>query len=404
MARPLRVAHIITKLAVGGAQESALVTLTGLDAEAFDQWLVCGTEVDDEGSLRPAADEAGVRVVDVPCLVRAVSPVADLRAVAALRDHFRRERPDIVHTHSSKAGFIGRAAARSAGIPVVVHSVHGWSFHPEMRPSLRRAVVAAERIAARGTTVLVHEGVPDRAKGLDQGIGDPGQYVLVRNGIDLGAFSAEVDDVEPGQVRRSLGVPDGAWLLGTVGRLADQKAPLAMVDAVAPLMKGSRDLWFVWVGDGPLRDAVAEKAAALGIAPRFRLAGVRRDVPAVLRAMDTFVLSSLWEGLPRTVTEAMASSVPVVATAVDGVAEVVDDGVSGLLVPPHDAGALGRAIQRVREDDGLRARLAAAGVGRAQEFDRSEMLRRLADLYRGLAGGSTPAEVAAGWSSTPAWS
>lgn len=400
--RPIRVAQVITKLAVGGAQESAVTALVGLDSSEFDQWLVCGTDVDDEGNLRAEIEARGARVVEDPDLVRAPSPRRDVRAVRALRDHFRSERPDVVHTHSSKAGLVGRTAARLAGVPVVVHSIHGWSFNPEMGRPAQAAIVAAERAAARMTTALVHVAVSDRDKGLDRDIGRPGQYVLVRNGIDLDAFAAGGHDRSA--ARRLLGVPDDAWLMGTVGRLADQKAPLAMVDAVAPLLAADPRARFVWVGDGPLRGQTIERATRAGVADQFVLAGVRRDVPAVLRALDVFALSSLWEGLPRTVTEAMASGLPVVATAVDGVAEVVEDGVSGLVVPPHDAPALGRALQRVRDDDRLRARIADAGSARSREFDRREMLHRLASLYRGSVDGISPAEIAAGWTRETAWS
>lgn len=380
--RPRRVDQVITKLAVGGAQESVLVTCRELDGARYRQVLLTGPEVDEEGDLFDEARASGVDVVVVPSLVRSVDPRRDVGAVADLARRFRAARPDIVHTHSSKAGIIGRVAAVVAGVPVVVHSVHGWSFHDQMHPAARAVIVAVERIVARWTDVLVVEATTDLEKGLAAGIGRREQYSLIRNGIDLARFTEE--PASQADARRAIGVPDDVRLVGTIGRLAPQKHPLAMVEAMAEVVAHRPGTRFAWIGDGPLRAETEARAAELGIGGAFEVLGVRRDVPRALRALDVFALSSLWEGLPRTVTEAMASNVPVVATAVDGLAEAIVPGESGLLVAPDDPPALARAIERVLDDDDLAARLRAGGRDRAWEFDRREMIARLDDLYGGL--------------------
>jgi|GEM_PF-30144 len=385
--KPTSVVHIITKFAVGGAQESALATLQGLPAREFGQLLICGTEVDAEGSLLREARETGIQIELEPALVREISPAADLKATWRISRRLRRIRPDIVHTHSSKAGLIGRVAARVARVPHVVHSVHGWSFNDQMARGVRATYVAAERIAARMTDALIVESSTDLPKGLGRRIGSADKYVLIRNGIDLARFENVNRDDARRRVRAELNIPIDAWVAGSVGRLADQKDPLLMVEAFVHVTQRVKNAHFVWVGDGPLRHDVERHARALGVAESFHLAGVRRDVPDVLASFDAFALSSRWEGLPRTVTEAMTVALPVVATSVDGTVEAVDDGVNGFLVPSGDADALGAALVRLAADRGLAERLGEAGRARSRWFSRDVMNEDVATLYRRLLAG-----------------
>lgn len=380
--RPL-VVHVITKLAVGGAQQTALDLCEGLPADEWDLVLLAGPDADAEGSLAKEAQRRGIRVVHVPHLSRAVRPHRDVLATVWLLRWFRRHRPDIVHTHSSKAGALGRFAAWVAGVPTVVHSVHGWSFAPAMRPAVRRIIVGVERALARRTTRLVVVTSVDRDKGLAAGIGRPDQYRLIHNGIDLSAFR----DVREDGVREELGLPSEATLVGTVGRLVEQKNPLGMVDAMASVLHDEPDARFVWVGDGPLRGAVEERVRLNGLDDRFLIVGVRNDVPRWVGALDVFVLSSRWEGLPRTVTEAMAAGVPVVATAVGGVIEAVEDGRTGLLVPPGDPALLADRVRKVLHQPELAMALADAGRARARDFDRQTMIECVGCLYREAGSG-----------------
>jgi glycosyltransferase involved in cell wall biosynthesis len=388
--RPLRVARIITKLAVGGAQQNVLITCHGLPVDRFEQVLAFGPDVDEEGSLRGRAVELGIALHEVPHLVRDVSPIDDTRATVELVRWLRDLRPDLVHTHSSKAGLVGRLAARLARVPVVVHTVHGWSFHDEMSPRLRSATIRAERLAARATDRLVVVTSEDRDKGLAAGIGRPEQYVVIRSAIDLAAFAAPADPVVLAEQRRAaraaLGLPAAVPVVGTVGRLADQKDPETWLAAARLVVDAVPDVRFVWIGDGPLRPAVEAAVRRADLHGSVVLAGVRGDVPRLLRALDVFALSSRWEGLPRTVVEAMASGVPVAATAVDGVVEVIDDGRTGRLVPPGDPAALARAVTTLLDDPPRRDAIGSAATERVREFDAAEMLARLERLYQEVAG------------------
>lgn len=377
MSLPLRVSHVITKMALGGAQESALVTCEGLDPGRYRQVLFTGIEQDDEGTMFAEAEARGVTVSLAPELVRAIRPWRDRRAASRLAQRLEWAGTQLVHTHSSKAGLVGRMAAHQLGLPVI-HSVHGWSFNDEMSPALRRAVIASERWAAKRTSALVVEATPDLAKGLDAGIGRPDQYHLIRNGIDLSAVRFDPDG--GARIRAELGIGRSP-LVGTVGRLADQKDPLAMVAMVSRLVADGVDAHFAWVGDGPLRPAVEAAIAEAGLVQRFHLLGVRRDIDVLLSAFDVFALSSLWEGLPRTVTEAMAVGTPVAATAVDGCAEIITDGKNGLLVPPSRPSELAAAVERLLGEPDAAAAMAERARVEVQGWDRAIMLRQISDLY-----------------------
>lgn len=377
----IRVCEVITRLIVGGAQETAILTCARLDPDAFDASLVTGPQTGPEGSLHGWARELGVVLEVEPSLVRELSLLNELRALFRLWRRFRRERPDVVHTHSSKAGILGRLAARLAGVPAVVHTVHGWSFHEHMPRWERRMYVRLERLAARWTDRFVLVTERDRAKGLSVGIGRPERYSTIRSGVDLAPYRTG----DGSGFRAELGIPGRAPVVGTVARLSPQKDPIGFVDAGAEVLEKRPEAHLVFVGDGPMRPEVERRAAELGVADRLHLPGIRRDVPDVVAAFDVFIASSLWEGLPRTVIQAMAAGVPVVASSVDGIAEAVTDGTSGLLVPPGDRRALAEAVLRVLEDTDLAGRLADDGRARAEDFSEGTMIERLEGLYRELA-------------------
>jgi glycosyltransferase involved in cell wall biosynthesis len=386
---PLRVCNVITHLEVGGATEAAINACAHVDAEQFTTILVCGPSPAGERDARPQADELGVDVVVVPELVRPVRPQRDLAALRALRRTIRRWRADVVHTHSSKAGFVGRLAARREGVAGVVHTVHGWSFHDHMPRVTRALYVGLERRAARWTDRIVTVSELDREKGLAAGIGDPDQYAVVHELNDVAAFLA---DHEREDARRRLGMEGADPIVGTLGRLSDQKDPATFVRAAAAVSVEVPAARFVMIGDGPLRRDVERLAADLGLGERFVVTGVRRDVAEVLSGLDVFVLTSRWEGMPLVLPQAMASAVPAVASSVDGNRELVRDGVNGLVAPPGAADAFAERVLRLLRDRGLRARLVAAGRQTAEQFTLGVTVPQLERVYR-EAVGSAPTEA-----------
>ena len=381
-----KVFNVITKLAVGGAQETALSYCSQLDPDRWAMTLVTGPELSPEGDLFEEARRRGVPVLTVPSLRRPIRPLADAKAVVELVRLFRRERPDIVHTHSSKAGLVGRLAARIAGVPVVVHTVHGWSFHEGMSPPARAVAVALERLAARWTWPLVVVCEVDAEIGVAAGIGHPAQYTVIRSAVDVGRLRRAAGS--RASARAALGIPEGVPVAGTVTRLCRQKDPETLLRAARLAAELRPDTRFVVVGDGPLRPQVERLLDELELRDHVTLLGRRSDVDALLPGFDAFVLSSRWEGLPRVVVEAMAVGVPVVSTDVGGIAEAVEDQVSGLLVPPGDSVSLANALVRALAEPGLGARLRSTAATRVDEFDIGVMTDSLDDLYSGLLAGS----------------
>ena len=376
MSGPVRVLHVITRLELGGAQGNTLHTVATLDRSAFSPGLAWGPGDRLDGRARTLA---GVALFEVPALVRPPAPRSDLEAFHELRRIIRVWRPSIVHTHSSKAGILGRAAARAERVPAIVHSIHGFGFTPLQPAPLRGLFLALERMAGRWTDAFVVVAVRHRELGAMLGVLDPDRTRVIRSGIGLAAYRTASGG--PG-LRRRLGIPDRAPLVVQVGNLKPQKAPLDFVRVAAIVARRLPEARFLLAGDGPLRSRAERLAERLGLGDRLAMPGWIDDVPAVLDAADAAVLTSRHEGLPRAVVEALAAGVPVVATAVDGTPEVVRHGENGFLVPPGDVEALAAGVVRLLEDRALRRRMAAAAPRNLEAFDIDRMVREQEALYR----------------------
>lgn len=371
------VCHIITKLELGGAQQNTLFTLTHLNRERFRPILVSG----EAGILdREAEALLGPDYHHVPELVRDLRPREDIRALLALIKLLQRLNPMIVHTHSSKAGIIGRLAAWAAGVPVVIHSIHGFGFTRYQHPLHRRLLIGAERSAAKVTTKFFAVSRANRAEGIAEGLFSPDQCLVIRSGIDIHAIQNTAVDTDA--KKRELGFNPAQPLIGMVASMKPQKAPLDLIRAAALVQRAHPNVGVVVVGDGELRPAVEAEADRLGVSARMKLLGWRRDVWEILRCLDVFVLTSLWEGLPRVYLEALTAGVPVVGTRVDGADEVIRNGENGYLVDPGDVAGIAARVQWLLDDRDARAamgRRAAASL--SMEFDIYEMVRRQEQEY-----------------------
>ncbi|HZN54360.1 MAG TPA: glycosyltransferase family 4 protein [Candidatus Polarisedimenticolaceae bacterium] len=388
--RPV-VVHLITRLELGGAQQNTLYCLEHHDRERFavGLWAGAGGILDERAR---AIRDADVRIL--PWLRHPIAPARDAAALFRLASML--DGVDLVHTHSSKAGILGRAAARLAGTPGVVHTVHGWSFNETQSAATRRAFVELERQAARATDRIVCVSAADRETGLSLGIGEPSRYRILRSGIDRSLYAQQPGAREA--ARAALGFGPGDVVVGSITNLKPQKAPLDFIEAARLAIAREPRLRFFAAGDGELRRAAEERIAAAGLGHAVRLLGWREDVAELLAAMDLFVLTSLFEGLPRAVLQAMAASVPVIATDAGGTSEVVGDG-AGILVPRGDPAAVAEAIVSLAADPAGRRRHAAAGAARlGTEFDIASMVARLEDLYEEVLS-TGPAKRSA----TPTW-
>jgi glycosyltransferase involved in cell wall biosynthesis len=371
----VRVLHAITMLELGGAQRNTLDTVASLDRNRFEPALACA----DTGELLPEAR----RLVDVPVielahLRREVRPVADLRALAELRRAIRAFAPTIVHTHSSKAGVLGRLAAHLERVPVVVHSIHGFGFGRHQGAPTRAAFLAAERLAARWTDAFVAVSRANLEAGVGLGLFRRDQARVIRSGIDLAAFRAHTGGEA---VRAELGIPPAVPLVVQVSCLKPQKAPERFVTLAAALAARLPSARFLLVGDGAMRPTLERARARAGLETRLHFAGWRSDLPAIYDGATVVTLTSRFEGLPRVLVESLACGVPVVAMAVDGVGEVVREGINGFLVEEGDVTAMAERVARVLERPELRGRLSAqTGVG-LEAFDREVMVREQEALY-----------------------
>ncbi len=376
------IARLITRLIIGGAQENAILSTERIGPEegVFPTTLLCGSETGPEGSLWEDARKRGVEPRPVPDLIREVDPRRDWAAARWLRDRFEKHPYRIVHTHSSKAGILGRWAAQKAQIPRVVHTIHGWSFHEAQPAHVRRLYIHLERRAARWTDTLVAVSRRDIEKGLANGIGRPEQYRLIRSGVELQPFLAAGADRRA--ARAYAGLPQDVPVVGAVTRLSQQKAPLELVEVMSRVLTAEPTAWGLIVGDGPYRAEVRDRLRPF--ADRLILTGIRRDVAPFMAALDVFLLTSHWEGLPRTLPQAMAARAPIVAYDVDGVREAVAHERTGLVVPPGDVESAAEATLALIRNPDRRLRMAAAGPEMADEFSAERMIGELQALYQGL--------------------
>jgi glycosyltransferase involved in cell wall biosynthesis len=295
----------------------------------------------------------------------------------------RAGRYDVVHTHSSKAGILGRVAAWLARVPVIVHTSHGWGFNPHQPRHVYRLYLSLERICARLSTVIIVVGTPNRDESLALGIGCREQYRLIRSGIEIQSYRDVT--ISRDQARDRLGIPRESFVIGSVGRLGEQKSPLDLLAAFVSVAAAHPEARLVYVGDGPQRGELEAAVARAGLQDRVHLAGLRRDVPELLRAFDVFALASRWEGLPRVFPQAMAAGLPIVATLVDGAPDAITHGENGWLVEVGDMAAMADRLGALAADPVTARRMGAAGRACVEKFSARRMVQDLAELYGQLA-------------------
>lgn len=367
----MHVLHIITRLDVGGSTENTVISATRMPRTEFMCSLISGHTADPPPGVAESLSRAGVPWIQVPHLRRSVHPIADCGALWGLWRLMRTMQPDIVHTHSSKAGFLGRLAARIAGVPHIVHTPHGHIFEGYFSPGRTRAFTALERLAARWTDRIITLSDEEARDHLRHGIGRPEQFVTIPSGVDLDGVQAA------SPVRLVTGGP----VIGAVARLVPVKGLHYLIDAAPDILRRCPDARFLLVGDGEMRPALEAQARSLGLADRIVFTGFREDVPSVIAGTDVVALPSLNEGMGRVLVMAMALGKPIVASRVGGVAELLQNGEAGLLVPPRDAAALAEAILTLLQDPVRALALGQAGRRLAPRYSAEAMLDALAKVY-----------------------
>jgi glycosyltransferase involved in cell wall biosynthesis len=373
----LKICHIITKLELGGAQQNTLYTVGHLDRKRFEPVLIAGKGgiLDSEAAALPQ-----VPTYFVASLGREINPFLDLITLVQLWRILRKERPQVVHTHSSKAGILGRWAARLAGVPVIIHTFHGFAFHDYQSKFVKQFYVLLERLTAAVTDTFIAVTSEDIQKGLAHGIGQKERYRLIRSGIDLSYY--KMLSVNRTVKRRSLGLSDEHGVVTTIGPFKPQKNLFDFVRVAAMVSARVPAARFLIVGDGDQRKDIEALIGEMKLSGIVSLLGWRRDAGEILAASDLFVLTSLWEGLPRSILEAMILGLPVVANAVDGAREIVADGRTGYLVKPGDRERMAADIIKLLQDSALSRQMGECGRGYINnEYDINFMVRQQEDLY-----------------------
>jgi len=331
----IRVAQVVTRF-IAGAGGVALRGALALDPDRYQVTILAG----DGGPLLAQAEAAGLGVVRLRHIVPELDPVRDAKALLELSARLRSGRFDVVHTHSAKAGTLGRIAARRVRVPAIVHTFHGFPFHDFQSRARRGTYLAIERRLGRITDQFLAVGGAVAADAVRLGIASPERIRAIASTVDAGI--PPKTPASRAAARRKLGILPGSKVVGTVGRVDFQKAPQDFVRAVATLNRP--DVVGVWIGGGPLLDQTQRLVDELGLGERFRLLGERNDVAGLLPGLDVFAMSSLYEGLPCALVEAVTCGIPAVATAVNAVPDLIVPGRTGLLVPPARPQLLARAI------------------------------------------------------------
>ena len=386
------IVHIITRLDKGGSSEDTLLTVLGADMDKYDVLLFKGPTFESRMSKEEHASVIadlkrvqfkGIKIVTIPFLVRRVNPAYDLLALIYLFMLLRKEEPAIVHTHTSKAGFLGRLAARLARVPIIVHTPHGHVFFGYFGSLKTGMFILLEKLAAGITDKIVAVTNREKEDYKYYRIAREDKIVVINSGVELGIFR-ELPFGEREDFKRTLGIPDKSLVVGTAGRLEPVKGPEYLIEAAKNVLSKYPQAYFIFAGDGPLRQKLENRAHELGIKNNTLFLGWRRDVTKVISIYDIFAFPSLNEGMGRVLVEAMALGKPIVASDAGGIPDLVTHGINGFLVPPKNPEQLAVYIQILLCDKERRAKMGAEGKARAAKFGKDIMVESIEKLYDAL--------------------
>jgi glycosyltransferase involved in cell wall biosynthesis len=390
----IKVIHVITRFDKGGAAENTFLTVTGLQSMGYEVILVRGLSY--ESNMGPAetkavescledADGKGIQILTIRELVRRIYPLGDLKTLYKLITIFSEEKPHIVHMHTSKAGILGRWAARLAGIHVIIHSPHGHVFWGYFNKWKTRAYIFLERLTATITDRIIMLTSREKKDHLRCHIAHENKFTVIHSGVDLSRFSDAL--VDPDDAKKKLGIPKGTFVVGTVGRLTHIKGHKYLIEAARKILLTRPEMTFIFLGDGELMNDLKAQAASLGIYDKVKFLGWREDVAEVMATFDLFVLPSLNEGMGKVLVEAMAMRKPIIASNVGGIPDLVKNEENGLLVPPEDAEAIARSISILHSHPLKRRAMGEKGKAIAVEYGADAMVQKIDRLYRELVGG-----------------
>src|SRR6266498_3222081 len=380
--RKIRVLLVITRLTIGGDTNVVLDIASHLNTQPhFEAHLAVGPVPDHEIDLTYLANERAIPTKRIPSLVNRINPWVNLRATLELYAHIRQGKYDIVHTHSSVAGVVGRLAAVFARVPVIVHHVHGWGLREDMSKILRTVYLGLERFCARFTDRLIAVSRPTLQKGLAYRICQEDKFVLIYNGIPLENFQQQIDKEK---IYSELGLDPECKIVGMIGRLDKQKNPLDFIRAAAMAAKDYPKVQFLIAGEGSLRQECESLINQLNLASRFFLLGYRNDINKILPVLTMTALSSLWEGLPVVFQESMSAGKPIIANDIEGARDVIINGETGYLVTPHQPREMADRMLNLLNNNELCYKMGINAMQFSERFSSERMLKEIEFLYREL--------------------
>jgi len=385
-----KIVHIITRLDMGGSAQNTLLTCRELSGK-YDTVLVHGLSIEsrmtdqekesvDKG-LREAV-EKGVKVIAMPSLMRRISPFQDLKALFHLWRLLITERPDMVHTHTSKAGILGRIAAKFAGVPVIIHTPHGHVFYGHFGPLVSKCFLLTERVMACITDRLVALTETEKNDYVALSILNPEKIAMIHSGVDIDRYASAHVNVE--EKRREMGLNKKTVVVGTVGWLLPIKGPVHLLRAMPYVWERYPEACLMFVGKGELEKELKEEVHRMGALGKVEFLGWRDDIPEIMQVFDVFVLPSRNEGMGRVLVEAMAAGKPVVASRVGGILDLVKEGQNGFFAAPGDEKGLAIAIKKLLDNKKMRDEMGKKGREMAREFSVERMVEKIDLLYASL--------------------
>lgn len=369
----IKVIHIITKLELGGAQQNTIFTVNNLNKEKYEVYLAFG-----KGGIltNEVIEKLKERAIIIPHLIREINPIYDLRALIEIYRIIKKIKPKIVHTHSSKAGILGRIASYLAGVPVIIHSIHGFGFNKYQNKFLYFLLKTLEKIVAKFTTHFIAVSKANMQQGVKEKLFPSDKVSLIRSGIDLNEFRSAKEST----IKKEFNIKENFFIVSMIACFKPQKAPLDFVYIAEKIIKLDNNFKFILVGDGNLRPKIEYEIAKRKLEEHIILTGWRRDIKNIICGSHIIVLTSLWEGLPRTIIEAMACNKPIVATNVDGVKDVIIDGENGFLAQPHNIDEFVEKILMLKKNKLLYDKFVNAPK-KLDDFDINLMVKQQEDLY-----------------------
>ncbi len=372
---PHKILHIITKLQLGGAQQNTLYTTANTDKKNFYSLIAAG-----KGGILDKSQK-DLEIIYIPYFGRNINPIKDALALYQLWRLIKTQKPAIVHTHSSKAGILGRIAAYLCKVPTIIHTFHGFGFNDRQNFIKKLIFIFLEKICARVTDILIFVSKSNMETAKTLKIGKEEQYKLIRSGIEFDKYPAQINIADK---KEKLNLPARGKIIVSLGNLKPQKNPEGFIELAKKISSERKDTYFVFVGGGERLEEIKSSIAAENFSEHCRFIGWRKDTAEILRAADIFILTSLWEGLPRSLVEALKSGVPSVCYDTDGVSDILDSGKNGYLIKQGDIEDMYNKLTLLLKDENLRREMAMeAKKTELKDFDINYMVKQLENLYRG---------------------